>query len=1017
MSNPFYPIIGDFNAINVGGTLILDAGQTLICRLTYTTVPANDSYRDYYEITWTDKKPGEADSAGSTSGYIQHQAITELIAPPAAGWRRYVTAVTITHPAAPYGIAPYYFLMERTGFSFKFPELDIYVPGAEQANWPIVKWTEASGEWRSWNRAETQSWIIGALKDLVPGTYCTVLGPVEAWYHNGSDDYPIDNVQWPPPPLGSDDIEFGSDPKQLFYVRNFLARIQYGYWINGYSPNKMARVLAYVPGARTATVQMCDPIYNLISARTNYPTANYATMTRHDPAWVSYWTGGAQPSNIPYLPSALLYDNRGNDHFSFFKTNEWPSWQSSTAYKYGDIVNTPTSVSAATNVAMRVLRCTVAGTTGATQPNWASGSGPWTDGDVTWTLETNGTNMNAASGASVLFRRTCPGTIYGMGAIYATHGNGYTYQSNNELIGGGGSRYVRSWIGLGMQTVYADNGFSTIQSNKTYTHNGFNNWIYGTAQINDTSLDMFSDPLFLDKPACFLEGTITNDDLEHPDWEAFPDTLTTATTKFTSLSGVGVPPIWDKYNNRWLALVDQHCDPRDDYVISPAGWNFADGATRRAFTPTYPGDQNRVGKDLDTGLFWQAYTSDGGTTWFWYPPNVQTNYGTYGSGANAIYESRDGMRTWQLVYDAAAAYPGYDSPDTTYGNYIRHFEVNEKGWSAVFVAYDPNELTNTYYTGFTYHKQWLITIVADHDDNVTAEQVYESPTLNYSIVGESAWCRCFTWSNTMQKYYIGIVKETSYATCYAGGGGYPQPSCGSGPPAECATPYDTSQYFGGPPYCQNPSCHCETWCWGPNPEDCFTECYWTCYWWNRWPSSPNSYRSAWNAWTDDDGGSWTTFTDPIAGSHVAYGIVGVCDTPPDWGMSDSVIFAWCLFYPYMEYPGTTKLYTYMVRNGNLVDPRQTGVGEYIDWNSWLFYSYNYLWKFDNATIAYGQRSAYYTDGYGGTSPLPIYLASSDNIGRMSSYNTRWSSTKSYGCNIPLSLWGSAGNVNQWSRFL
>jgi hypothetical protein len=68
-------------------------------------------------------------------------------------------------------------------------------------------------------------------------------------------------------------------------------------------------------------------------------------------------------------------------HMSQFAWSETPVWTANTAYTIGAVIN-PTSGSGA----VYTYICTVAGTSGATQPSWPTSAGTVTDGTVTWSF-------------------------------------------------------------------------------------------------------------------------------------------------------------------------------------------------------------------------------------------------------------------------------------------------------------------------------------------------------------------------------------------------------------------------------------------------------------------------------------------------------------------------------------------------------------------------------------------------------------------------------------------------------
>ncbi len=82
--------------------------------------------------------------------------------------------------------------------------------------------------------------------------------------------------------------------------------------------------------------------------------------------------------------SALHYDNT-NAQIGV-GSNAGPSWQASTAYSLGDVVE-PTTPDG------NVYECTTAGTSGGTEPSWVTGEGnTTTDNTVVWTCHTKTAN-------------------------------------------------------------------------------------------------------------------------------------------------------------------------------------------------------------------------------------------------------------------------------------------------------------------------------------------------------------------------------------------------------------------------------------------------------------------------------------------------------------------------------------------------------------------------------------------------------------------------------------------------
>jgi flagellar hook protein FlgE len=140
------------------------------------------------------------------------------------------------------------------------------------------------------------------------------------------------------------------------------------------------------PGAALAPLQL-----NMGAINPPQATANVSLTTNLDASAVV-----GQGDSTLSTP-VTVYDSLGNAHvlnFNFTKTaaGAWtcnitipnsdltppPTWAASTAYTLGQTVAPVTANG-------HIYQCTVAGTSGATQPTWPTNGGTVTDGGVTWT--------------------------------------------------------------------------------------------------------------------------------------------------------------------------------------------------------------------------------------------------------------------------------------------------------------------------------------------------------------------------------------------------------------------------------------------------------------------------------------------------------------------------------------------------------------------------------------------------------------------------------------------------------
>lgn len=118
----------------------------------------------------------------------------------------------------------------------------------------------------------------------------------------------------------------------------------------------------------------------------------------------------------------------------------YTAWAATTAYVVGDIRRATTLQASGL-----VFRCTTAGTSGSTEPVWATDIGSTiTDGTVTWTAIASAYEDLAAIAPSAiieLFEMTLDSTLHGSTDTYRWH-NGCNANVNGNIVWNGNS-YVR----------------------------------------------------------------------------------------------------------------------------------------------------------------------------------------------------------------------------------------------------------------------------------------------------------------------------------------------------------------------------------------------------------------------------------------------------------------------------------------------------------------------------------------------------------------------------------------------
>jgi hypothetical protein len=85
-----------------------------------------------------------------------------------------------------------------------------------------------------------------------------------------------------------------------------------------------------------------------------------------------------------------------------------PQWQASTAYTVGQIIRPVTPLLSGTIPLLWTYRCTVAGTSGASEPNWASA------GNNNSTLTSGGATFTNVAGQSTYGWSAAAGSLYSL---------------------------------------------------------------------------------------------------------------------------------------------------------------------------------------------------------------------------------------------------------------------------------------------------------------------------------------------------------------------------------------------------------------------------------------------------------------------------------------------------------------------------------------------------------------------------------------------------------------------------